>query len=104
MESTLVPLPSEVVIPIAVHHAKASGRMTLLGIVLAGAVGSWAGATIMYWGARLAGRPLVLRYGCGCFFLIPEAKVNAAESPRLVLSGPVHSGFLPRDCCLLFAI
>ena len=31
----------------------------------------------MYWVSRLAGRPLVLRYGG--YFLVPEAKLHAAE-------------------------
>jgi len=77
IESTVVPIPSELVIPFAAQRAHATGSMTLWGVVLAGALGSWAGATIMYWAARLAGRPLVLRYGS--YFLVPEPKVHAAE-------------------------
>ena len=77
MESTVAPIPSELVIPFAAQRAHATGSLSLPGIVLAGTIGSWAGATIMYWAARLAGRPLVLRYG-SCF-LVPEAKVHAAE-------------------------
>jgi len=77
MESTIVPIPSEVIIPFAAERAHANGHMTLLGVVLAGTIGSWVGATIMYWAARLAGRPLVLRYGS--YFLVPEAKLHAAE-------------------------
>ena len=76
-ESTIVPLPSEAIIPFAAHYAAQKGEMSVLGVVLAGAFGSWLGATIMYWASRLAGRPLVLRYGK--FFLIPPAKVEAAE-------------------------
>jgi membrane protein DedA with SNARE-associated domain len=77
IESTIVPIPSELVIPFAAQRAHATGHLTLLGIVLAGTIGSWVGATIMYWAARLAGRPLVLRYGS--YFLVPEAKLHAAE-------------------------
>ncbi len=77
IESTVIPIPSELVIPFAAQRAHATGSLSLPGIVLAGALGSWAGATIMYWAARLAGRPLVLRYGS--YFLVPEAKVHAAE-------------------------
>jgi membrane protein DedA with SNARE-associated domain len=36
--------------------------MSLLGVVLAGTLGSWLGATTMYWASRLAGRPLVLKF------------------------------------------
>lgn len=88
VESSIVPLPSEVVIPPAAHLAWTSEKLTLLGVplsgwsgqvvlVLAGAVGSWLGATAMYWAARLGGRPLVLRYGR--YVLIPPEKVAGAE-------------------------
>jgi len=77
IESSFIPLPSEVVIAPAAFLAHNSGRMSLTGIVLAGTLGSWIGATVMYWGARWAGRPLVLRYGK--FFFIPSAKVEQAE-------------------------
>jgi membrane protein DedA with SNARE-associated domain len=62
IESTFLPLPSELVIPPAAHLAYTKGDMTLTGIVLAGALGSWLGATTMYWTARWAGRPLVLSF------------------------------------------
>ncbi len=77
LESTFIPIPSEMVIPFAAHQAGVTGKLTLWGIVLAGALGSWAGATIMYWASRIAGRPFVLRYGA--FFLVPETKLHAAE-------------------------
>ncbi len=86
-ESTIVPIPSEVIIPPAAYKAwqdgidcfgfHATGWTAQIFLVLAGAVGSWFGATIMYWVARLAGRPLVLRYGK--YFLLPAHKVEAAE-------------------------
>lgn len=78
VESSIVPLPSEVVIPPAAHLAH-TGQipLTLWGIVLAGAIGSWLGSTIMYWASRLAGRPLVLRYGKYVF--IPHEKIEKAE-------------------------
>lgn len=77
LESTFVPLPSEVIIPPAAALAVRTGELSYTGIVLAGTLGSWIGATLMYWGSRWLGRPLVLRYGR--YFLIPEAKVLAAE-------------------------
>jgi membrane protein DedA with SNARE-associated domain len=87
IESSIVPLPSEVVIPPAAHLAW-NGGITFLGVhftgwpaqiglVIAGAVGSWAGATAMYWVSRFAGRPLVMRYGKYVF--IPAHKVEGAE-------------------------
>jgi membrane protein DedA with SNARE-associated domain len=88
IESSIVPLPSEIVIPPAAHLAWTSSALSVLGVplsgwpaqiglVLAGAVGSWVGATAMYWAARLGGRPLILRYGK--YVLIPPEKVAGAE-------------------------
>lgn len=77
IESSIVPLPSELIIPPAIIAAQKSGNMTLTGIVIAGAFGSWIGATAMYWISRWAGRPLVIRYGK--FFFISPAKVEQAE-------------------------
>jgi len=78
VESSLFPLPSEIVIPPAAHLAY-TGQipLSLWGIVLAGMIGSWFGATLMYWASRLAGRPLVMRFGK--YFFISAAKVEGAE-------------------------
>ena|SRR5437899_568410 len=78
IESSILPLPSEVVIPPAAHWAH-TGQVPLspVGIVVAGAIGSWVGATLMYWLARTAGRPLVMRYGR--YILILPQKVEGAE-------------------------
>jgi membrane protein DedA with SNARE-associated domain len=78
VESSVLPLPSEVVIPPAAHLAH-TGQipLSLPGIVIAGTLGSWLGATAMYWAARLAGRPLFVRYG-RFVFITPE-KIEGAE-------------------------
>jgi len=78
VESSIFPLPSEIVIPPAAHWAQ-TGQipLTLWGIVLAGTLGSWLGATAMYWASRLAGRPLVMRFGK--YFFISAEKVAGAE-------------------------
>jgi len=78
IESSIFPLPSEVVIPPAAHLAH-TGQLplSLWGIVLAGTIGSWFGASVMYWGSRWAGRPLVMRFGK--YFLITAEKVEGAE-------------------------
>ena len=77
LESTVFPIPSEVIIPVAAHLAHTRGNMSVAGVVIAGVLGSWFGATIMYWAARWAGRPLVLRYGRLVF--ISSEKVEAVE-------------------------
>jgi membrane protein DedA with SNARE-associated domain len=78
MESTIIPIPSEVIIPFAAYRAHLNGNLSVWGVVVAGVIGSWVGATIMYWASRLAGRPLVVRYGS--YFLVPEQKLHAAEN------------------------
>ena len=77
IESSILPLPSEFVIPPAAHLAHTKGNLSMAGIILAGTAGSWLGATVMYWMSRLAGRPVVLRYGRYAF--IPPQKVEGAE-------------------------
>ena len=78
VESSLFPLPSEIVIPPAAHLAATHQiGLSLWGIVLAGTIGSWVGATLMYWASRLAGRPLVLHFGK--YFFISVYKVEGAE-------------------------
>jgi membrane protein DedA with SNARE-associated domain len=78
IESSIFPLPSEIVIPPAAHLAY-TGQipLSLWGIALAGTIGSWIGATVMYWGSRWAGRPLVLKFGK--YFFISAEKVEGAE-------------------------
>src|SRR3989442_2638103 len=77
IESSVVPLPSELIIPPAAHLAHTQGKLSMAGIVLAGSIGCWLGATVMYWASRIAGRPLALRYGK--YFFISPKKVHGAE-------------------------
>lgn len=78
MESSIIPLPSEFVIPPAAHVAHVNGRMSLTGIVIAGTIGSWVGASIMYWASRLLGRPLLMRFGR--YVMITPEKIEKAEA------------------------
>src|SRR4051794_31815741 len=78
IESSIVPLPSELIIPPAAHLAHTHQiPLSLAGIIIAGTIGSWLGATAMYWAARLAGRPLVMRYGR--YAMISAEKIEGAE-------------------------
>ena len=76
IESTVFPLPSEVVIPPAAYLAT-QGHMHFWGVVAAATLGSWAGSALSYLVARAAGRPLLLRYGRYVF--VPEKKWLLAE-------------------------
>jgi membrane protein DedA with SNARE-associated domain len=78
MESSIIPLPSEFVIPPAAYLARAHGTYSLTGIVVAGTVGSWVGASVMYWASRLLGRPLLMRYGR--YVMIAPEKIERAEA------------------------
>jgi membrane protein DedA with SNARE-associated domain len=95
LESTFVPIPSELIIPPAAYLAHTQGQFSLLGIILAGTVGSWLGASLMYWGARALGRPLVMRFGP--FVGFSAAKIELAErwSARYGSVGVFFSRLLP---------
>jgi len=95
LESTFVPIPSEMIIPPAAYLADTQGGMSWLGIVIAGTLGSWVGASLMYWGARALGRPLVMRYGP--YIGLSRAKIELAEhwSARYESTGVFFSRLLP---------
>jgi membrane protein DedA with SNARE-associated domain len=77
IESSIVPLPSELIIPPAAYLAHSQGRLSVAGVIIAGTIGSWIGASAMYWAARLAGRPLAMRYGP--LIMISAQKIAGAE-------------------------
>ena len=83
MESSIFPVPSEVVIPPAAFLA-AQGHLNFWGVIVAGTVGSYLGAAITYWISRALGRALIVRYGR--FFLHRPRKTRTgrdlAESLR----------------------
>jgi membrane protein DedA with SNARE-associated domain len=95
LESTFVPIPSEVIIPPAAYLAHTQGQMSVLGIIVAGTAGSWIGAAAMYWASRLLGRPLVLRFGR--YVLLSPAKIELAErwAARYESAGVFFSRLLP---------
>ncbi len=76
IESTVFPLPSEVVIPPAAYWAEL-GKLHFWGVVAAGTLGSWAGSALSYWVARALGRPLILKYGR--YLFVPPKKWELAE-------------------------
>jgi membrane protein DedA with SNARE-associated domain len=62
IESACIPLPSEVIMPFA-GSLIPSGRFTLVGVGLAGAIGCVVGSIPAYYAGMFGGRPLILRYG-----------------------------------------
>ena len=77
MESSIFPVPSEVVIPPAAILAASGGKMSLLGVIIAGTFGSWLGSAITYWVSLLVGRPIVEKWGKYVF--VPPDKLARAE-------------------------
>ena len=77
MESSIFPVPSEIVIPPAAILAASGGGMSIVGVIAAGTFGSWLGSAITYWVALFVGRPVVLRWGK--YFFIPPDKLERAE-------------------------
>jgi membrane protein DedA with SNARE-associated domain len=81
IESTFLPLPSEVVVPFAAFKA-GQGDLNVFLVVLFGTIGALAGSLINYSLAYYLGRPLVYRFAgsrLGKIFLLSEAKVIHAE-------------------------
>jgi len=76
IESSFIPLPSEVVMPPAGYLA-AHGRMDPVLAVLAGTVGSVLGALFNYWFAIVVGEPFLRRYGK--YFLVSAEHLDRAE-------------------------
>jgi membrane protein DedA with SNARE-associated domain len=62
MESSVFPVPSELVIPPAGYLAQ-QGQMNMAAVILCGTLGSLLGAYANYFVARYLGRPLLLKYG-----------------------------------------
>ena len=77
MESSIIPVPSEIVIPPAAFLA-AQGNMSFTGVILAGTLGSYIGSAASYWVSLWIGRPLLARYGR--YLLLGEDKIARAET------------------------
>jgi len=77
MESSVIPIPSEVVMPPAGYLAQ-RGEMNALIAILCGTFGSLVGAYANYFAARYLGRPLLLKYGR--YVWITEEKFAKVET------------------------
>lgn len=81
IESSFIPLPSEIIVPPAAYLA-ATGQMNIFLVILFGVLGSMAGATVNYWLARYLGRLLVyelVEKKWARFFLLTKKNVEHAE-------------------------
>lgn len=80
LESCLIPLPSEIVMPLAGAFTLAAfgARFNLPGVALAGAVGCVLGSLVAYGIGATGGRPFIERYGR--YLLISRRDMDRADS------------------------
>ena len=76
LESSVIPIPSELVMPPAGYLAQ-QGQMNMAIAILCGTVGSLVGAYANYFAAHYLGRPLILKYGK--YVWITEEKFSRVE-------------------------
>jgi len=76
MESSILPVPSELVMTPAGYWA-AKGQMSFPVVLVCGVLGSIIGALANYYGAQWIGRPLIQRYGK--YVLLSEKNLLRSE-------------------------
>ncbi len=80
IESACIPLPSEIIMPLAGFLASPAGgeRFTVFGAALAGAFGCLVGSVVAYLIGAYGGRPLLFKYGK--YILISEEHAHRADA------------------------
>lgn len=76
VESACIPLPSEVIMPFS-GYVVWEGKMTLLGITIAGVLGNLIGSWIAYFVGLKGGKPFLEKYGK--YILISKNKLDLAH-------------------------
>src|SRR3972149_4801411 len=76
IESTFIPLPSELVIPPA-GYLISQNQMSWTGVIVSGTAGSVLGALFNYAIAVYLGRPFILKYGK--YFGVSESHLKKGE-------------------------
>ena len=82
MESTVLPVPSELVVSPAAYHA-AGGNLNLWLVILAATIGADCGATINYLAGKYLGRPIIYRFAnsrWGHLCLLNQEKLEKSEA------------------------
>ena len=82
LESTVIPVPSELVVAPAAYHS-AGGNLNVVLVVLAATVGADLGATINYIAGYYLGRPVIYRFAnskLGHLCMLNQAKVEKSEA------------------------
>lgn len=76
LESAAIPIPSEVIMPFS-GFLVSEGKMSLLGVALAGSLGSVIGSWFIYEVAKYGGRPLLEKYGK--YILISKSHLDSTD-------------------------
>ncbi|MDB4955307.1 MAG: rane protein DedA [Myxococcales bacterium] len=76
LESTLVPIPSELVMPFAGYLAQ-RGDFSLPVILVINSVAAMVGSGICYWLGKTLGKPFLVKYGK--FFLLRQKDIERTE-------------------------
>ena len=76
IESACIPLPSEIIMPMA-GWMVFRGVFDLWWVAIAATIGNTAGSTLAYWVGALGGRPIIKKYGR--YFLISEHDLDIAD-------------------------
>lgn len=76
IESSVLPLPSEIVVPPA-GYLVYQGKMNMFWVIFSGTIGSLAGAYVNYFLARAFGKKIIL--GLGKYIGLKEKSFNKAE-------------------------
>lgn len=82
LESTVIPVPSELVVAPAAYHS-AAGNLDILLVVFFATLGADCGATINYLAGYYLGRPIIYRFAnsrWGHFCLLNQKKVEKSEA------------------------
>lgn len=81
LESTVIPVPSELVVAPAAYHA-ASGNLNVFLVILFATIGADLGASINYFAGYYLGRPIIYRFAnsrWGKMCLLNQEKVEKSE-------------------------
>ena len=76
LESSIVPIPSEIIMPPAGYLVQ-QGQMNMVLVILSGTLGSLFGAYLNYFAAHYLGRPFLIKYGR--YLLITEEHFRRVE-------------------------
>lgn len=76
IESVCIPLPSEIIMPFS-GYLVSTGKFSLWGVSLAGAIGCVIGSVAAYWIGYYGGRPMAEKYGK--YILITAHDLNVAD-------------------------